>query len=396
MVERVTQAIVARFIKDHEHTEDLKVRARYGQLEGWASIVTNTVLCAVKLAIGISAGSVALIADAVHTFADSATSVVIIIGFRAASTPSDKEHPFGHGRMEAVASLVISVLLFVTGVELLKHSVMRAVRPSTPHATGLAIAIVCATILVKELLARFAFVLGRLIDSKALEADALHHRSDALSTVLVVATLLASRVGLYWLDGVGGIIVSFMILWCAYAVARDAIGPLLGEAPTPELLRDIGDAALRIDGVSGVHDIIVHNYGGTRLVSLHAEVSAEQTACDLHELAEAVEEALETKMGAHPVVHIDPICTAHPQYHRMWDVVQEIMDNDKRVYAFHDLRIVGRSDGHAKVIFDIVLTDDVDRQETHDVIHAFDERFRERFPDMKTVIKAEPRYTYTV
>ena len=122
MVERVTQAIVTRYIKDHDHTEDLKVRARYGQLEGWASIVTNTVLFAVKLAIGIAVGSVAVVADAVHTLADSATSIVIIIGFRAASTPSDKEHPFGHGRMEAVASLVISVLLFVSGVELLKHS----------------------------------------------------------------------------------------------------------------------------------------------------------------------------------------------------------------------------------------------------------------------------------
>jgi len=396
MVERLTQAFATRFIKNHDHTRDLKVRARYGQLEGWASIVVNTLLFAVKLVIGIAVGSVAVVADAVHTLADSATSVVIIIGFRAASAPSDKEHPFGHGRMEAVASLVISVLLFVSGIELFKHSALRVSKPSPTHATYIAIAVVTGTIVIKELLARFAFSLGRMIDSKALEADALHHRSDAVSTVLVVGAMLASRHGLYWVDGIGGVVVSVMILWCAYVVARDAINPLLGEAPTPELLRNIENAAHCIEGVKGVHDIIVHNYGGTRLVSLHVEVSAESSASELHELAELVEGALERELGAHPVVHIDPICTAHPEYQRMWDVVQDIMDDDRRVYAFHDLRIIGRSDGHAKVVFDIVLGNDVDRQETHDVIRTFDERLRERFPEMKTVIRAEPRYTYTV
>ncbi|MBT3376273.1 MAG: cation transporter [Lentisphaerae bacterium] len=396
MIERLTQTIVSRFIRDHEHTDDLKVRARYGQLEGWASIVTNTVLFAVKLVIGIQARSVALIADAAHTFADSATSVVIIIGFRVASTPSDREHPFGHGRMEAVASLVVSVLLFVGGVELLKHSVIQTMKPTVTSVSNAAVAIVSVTIVIKELLARFAFTLGRMIDSRALEADALHHRSDVLATALVVAALLASRAGLTWVDGAGGIVVSLMILWCAYAVARDAIGPLLGEAPTPELLRDIRSAALGIDGVQGVHDIIVHNYGGTRLVSLHAEVSAERSAAELHELAELVEGELEGKLGAHPVVHIDPICTAHPDYQRMWDVLQKIMDDDGRVHAFHDLRIIGRSDGQAKVVFDIVLDNDTDRQETHDVIHAFDEQVRQHFPGMKTIIRAEPRYTYTV
>lgn len=183
---KFTRWIVVKVIKNHQNINDLKVRARYGALEGWASIVINILLFVIKLLIGLSIKSVSLIADAVHTLADSATSVVVIIGFKMAKKPADKEHPFGHGRMESVATLIVSVLLFIAGAELLEKSIHSTARPQASTAPLGVILLIVGTIIIKELMSRFSYELGKIIDSQILKADALHHRSDVIATGLVV------------------------------------------------------------------------------------------------------------------------------------------------------------------------------------------------------------------
>jgi len=395
-MKKFTRWLVSKSIKDHRRVNDLNVRARYGNLEGWTSIVINLLLFAVKITIGLSIKSVALIADAVHTLADSVTSVVIIIGFKIAKKPSDKEHPFGHGRTESVATLIVSVLLFIAGFELMEESIRGILKPQDSTASLNVILIIAGTIVIKELMARFSYQLGDMIDSQTLKADALHHRTDVFATGLVVVALIASHFGFRGVDGIMGALVSLIIFYSAYAIAREAVNPLLGEAPSDETIMEIDRLAKTFDGVLGVHDIIYHKYGQTIIVSLHIEVSDKGSAFDLHALSETVEEAIGEKIGGVVIVHIDPINMDHPQYHAIEREIEEIVSIDQRVASFHDLRIIGCALEKCSAVFDIVLEKDADEQDRYDIVSAIRERVAEKFPGMKTAIRVDPSFVYSV
>lgn len=393
---KLTRWLVARWIDDHERINDPKVRADYGSLEGWISIVGNMALFVLKLAVGLWIHSVAVIADAIHTISDTATSIVVIIGFKVAKKPSDAEHPFGHGRMEFIAGLVVAILLFIAGTELLKGSIYAIIHPRITTASVPIILLMSGTIVAKELMARFAYVLGAIIDSQALKADALHHRTDAITTVLVVVALIAGRFGYGNVDGIMGAFVSLFIFYSAYVITKEAVNPLLGEAPSKESLRQIEQIALSHEGVSGVHDIICHKYGQTGIVSLHIEVSDKESPGHLHALSEDVEDAIVARMGGVATVHIDPINKEHPQYEAVTQAIQKIVDEEKHVASFHDLRIVGSQESKFKAIFDIVLTADADERTTYDITQSIQEELNLKFPKIKAVIKADPMYAYSV
>jgi cation diffusion facilitator family transporter len=395
-MKKFTQWIAAKTIKDHQNVNDLKVRSRYGALEGWASIVINLLLFVVKIVLGLSIRSVSLIADAVHTLADSGTSAVVIIGFKIARKPSDKEHPFGHGRMESIAALVVSVLLFMAGLELAEKSIHAIIKPRSSMAPVSVILVVLATLVVKELMSRFSYQLGDIIDSQALKADALHHRSDVIATGLVVVALITTRIGYNYVDGVMGIFVSLIIFYSAYSIAKEAINPLLGEAPSKETIKEIEKLAMTHEGVLGVHDIIFHKYGQTSVISLHIEVSDNESAFKLHALAEQVEDSITRKIPGMAVVHVDPINKDHPKYEQINRAIEDIISEDSRVSTFHDVRIVGCEASRCNVVFDIVLEQETDEQETYDIISSVSEKFKTKFPEMKTVIKAEPKYAYNI
>ena len=263
LMKTVTQLVVGLFIRDYRNISDVSVRSRYGSLGAWVSIAVNVLLFAVKGFLGIALNSVALIADAVHTLSDVGTSVVVLMGFRISQRPSDQEHPFGHGRAESIATLIVSILLIVAGVELMDSAVRRIFNPVVnAQEINLAVVIIVAgTIVVKELLARFAGQLGVMIDSDVLKADSLHHRSDAFSTVFVLLSIIFVRGGYVYLDGIAGVLVALIVVYTGYIVARKAVSPLLGERPSLELIKQIEDIALGVEGVEGVHDVIVHRYG---------------------------------------------------------------------------------------------------------------------------------------
>ncbi len=392
---KFTHWIVSKTIKDHERTGDLKVRARYGALEGWVSIVINLFLFVIKGALGLTTKSISLIADAIHTLSDTATSIIVIIGFRMARKPSDKEHPFGHGRMEAVATLIVAVLLVVAGVEFLEASARRLINPAPVNASWLVLGIIIATIIIKELLARFAQELGVMIDSKTLEADFLHHRSDVYATALVVVALISSRFGYTRIDGVAGILVSFIIMYSGYVIAKEAVSPLLGEAPSRELLRKIEKTARSFEGVYGVHDVIVHQYGQETLASLHIEVSGGEDPTKLHDLSEAVEQKVGEDIHGAVLVHVDPLNKDHERYEELESAVSKIVSEDDRISSHHDLRIVGCDRKACNVVFDIVLAEGVDEQEEYDVKTLLREKLKAAFPEMGMVIKSEPRFSYS-
>lgn len=392
---RLTQWIVSKCVRDYEKTDNLKVRARYGLLEGWSSIVVNLILFAVKGGIGVAIGSIALIADAVHTIGDCVTSAVVIVGFKICATPSDKEHPFGHGRMEAVAALIISVLLMVVGFEFFRSSFDRLIHPTHVEAGVLVAVLLVGTILLKEALTQFAKHLADMIQSKTLEADFWHHRSDVIATALVVVALIASDFGWYRLDGVGGVLVSIIVMYTGYGIARDAISPLLGAPPSREMLKQIETVAKGITGVMGVHDVIVHQYGPTNLVSLHIEVADDQPAFQLHEISEEVEAKVGGNVHGMVVVHIDPLSKNHKRYPEVSRAIGEIITGHEKIVSFHDLRIVGRRKG-ARVIFDIIVREDTDEMESYDIRQDVIAHLKQKFSDLDFVVRVEPRFAYQV
>ncbi len=394
-MKNLSHYIASKLIKNHEMINDPEVRSRYGVLEGWVSIIGNIVLFLIKLFIGIRINSTALLADAAHTLADSATSLIVIIGFIMMKKPSDKKHPFGHGKIEPVLTLIVSILLFVTGFEFLRISVNRLIHPVKTHADLYVILIITGTIVLKEIMARFSFSLGDLIDSDALKADALHHRSDVFATTLVIVALISSQYNYLYVDGAMGVLISFTIFYSAFFIAKTAINPLLGEAPPEKLLKEIKSTAMSIRYVTGVHDIIFHQYGQTIVVSLHIEVSGKMSAEVSHDISEAVERKISAKTGGVVVVHVDPINNDHPQYDEIIQLLKKIITNDERVDSFHDLRVIGSSEERCSVIFEISLSPDLEDPITDHIIDHITSEFKIKFPNMKIVIKTDPKYSYS-
>jgi cation diffusion facilitator family transporter len=366
-------------------------RARVGLLEGWVSVVTNSVLTVFKGWLGFLTGSVALLADAAHTFADSLTSVVVIVGFRMTRKPADREHPFGHGRVESVAGVVVAVLLGVTAFEMGRAGVERILEPQPVRAEWWVIAAVAATLLVKLWLGLFSRDLGRLIGSPALIADAWHHMSDVFATALVIVAFMGPRWGLVWIDGAMGVGVALMIAWAAIESMRGATGPLLGEPAPDDMYREIARRAREHDGVLGVHDILVHRYGGVSIVSLHVEVPHDESAMRLHELSQRIEEEIAKRFPGHAVVHVDPVNRGHPQYERVRGIVEEVIGGTAECASFHDLRLVGGRD-RFKVVFDFTARQGLDEKAVQECRGDVVSRLADRLPGVEVVVTAEPPY----
>lgn len=286
---------------------DITARARVGQMEGWVSVVINVLLAALKAGLGLLSGSVSLLADAVHTLSDSITSLVVIVGFRVARRPPDEEHPFGHGRVEHVASLIIGVLLAVTALELGHSAVERVLDPQPVDAPAWLILAVAATIIPKELLARFSSHLGQFIQSDTLEADAWHHRSDVLATALVVVSFAGAHLGLPWIDGVAGVGVALLLAWAAAHIVKEAVVPLLGSAPPAALRDQVAQLALSVEGVAGAHQISIQSFGTRYVVSLHVELRPDLDLPRAHEICRQVSSRLTERLTAQVTVHPDPV-----------------------------------------------------------------------------------------
>ncbi|NOZ86124.1 MAG: cation transporter [Deltaproteobacteria bacterium] len=320
-----------------------RTKHEVGIFAGWVSVGVNLLLFGLKIALGVMTGSIALVADAVHTLADSLTSLVLVMGSYIATRPPDVEHPFGHGRAETVSSLVIAVLLATAGVEFGKASLERVLNPASLHATWWIVAVVAGTAPIKEILARFSLRLGRDYNHQALEADGWHHRSDAIATLMVAGGMSAEILGFRGVDGWIGICVSLFIVKIAVDVGRRAIDSLLGTPPEEEEVDEIKNIAMSVPGVLGVHEITIHHYGDTRYVSLHLEVPPDMTAMNLHTMVHKVEDRISTGKTARAVVHIDPVNANHPRLGEVRDLVDKILDGSGGKYKLKKIGMLGSS-----------------------------------------------------
>jgi len=388
----ITRFLVRRFVRpEEEYDTRAESKAAYGLLEGYLSTLVNTLLFGVKLAFGLLTGSLALVADAVHTLADSVTSIIVIVMSYLSRRPADPEHPFGHGRAEAIATMAISLLLAVAGFEFARTSVERIVKPEPVDATWLAIGVVLATAGIKEWLSRFARDLAVVSANKALEADFWHHRSDVMATCIVAVGMIATRYGYLAVDGVAGIGVSLVMLWAAWSTGRQAIDSILGAAPSRQEVEEISRKAMEVEGVDGVHDIVIHSYGDTRFISLHIETSADASPQALHSIAEKTQKHIATGDHGSVVVHVDPIDRSHPLYDRICDFIEGFVSADPDLQSFHDLRLV-KEKQTLKVLLDIGVGPGCTH--TDEVRDRLAASIQAAFPQTRAEIEIEPQYAY--
>jgi cation diffusion facilitator family transporter len=294
-------------VRDYDQVEKHRVRAAYGYLEGWVSIVVNVLLFILKFTIGLFINSISLIADSFHTLADVLTSVIVVVGFWVSRRPADQEHPHGHGRFEIISTLAIAILLIVIGAEFFWSSVQRLIRPQPVTGTILVVVIILFSALVKEWLARFAIYLGKKIKASVLLADAWHHRSDAIASALVSVAIVAAMFGYVKIDSAFGILVSLLIAFTGYDLGRSAISFLMGEAPSEEILAKIERVARSVDGVRDTHKIMIHDYGNHQAISIHIQVDEEMTVHESHDIATKVQRKLAKSFeSVSTEVHIEP------------------------------------------------------------------------------------------
>ena len=273
---------------------------------GWISILVNILLFGFKYWAGISSGSVAIIADAWHTLSDSITSIIVVLSVWIASRPADEEHPFGHGRAEILATTIIGVILAVIAVEFFIESVQRLVRREAANYGTLAIVITAISVLAKEVLARYSIIVGKKAGSRSLKADAWHHRSDAISSVAILAGIFLNKY-IWWIDGAMGILVTLLILHAAYGILKDVFNAFLGEKPDKQILNKINDICTKhYESAVYPHHIHVHHYGAHTEMTLHIKLDKSLSLEGAHNITSMIEEDIRTELGIEATIHTEP------------------------------------------------------------------------------------------
>ena len=378
-------------IPNREQVEDGAVRRAWGALCGFVGIGLNILLFAGKLAAGTLSGSIAITADAFNNLSDAGSSVVTLLGFRLAGKKPDAGHPFGHGRLEYVSGLIVAGLILLMGAELAKSSVDKIFHPEAVTFSWLAAGILLASIGVKLYMYLYNRAVGKKIKSAAMSATAADSLSDTAATSAVLLAMVIGKLTDVQLDGWVGLVVALFILWSAVQAARDTISPLLGQAPDPMLVKEIESLVMAHDTVVGIHDLVVHDYGpGRCIISLHAEVPADEQVLELHDVIDNIEEELAQKLHCEAVIHMDPVVVGDPTVTALHQQVAALVKTIDPRITIHDFRMVpGQT--HTNLIFDAVIPFDerLTRQQVADRIRQM---VSEMEGDYRAVVKVENSY----
>ena len=350
--------LIRIFVKDHENTDDPRVRERYGKFAGVVGIVSNLILCIMKILIGLVSRSIAIIADGINNLADASSSIITLVGFKLASQPEDEDHPYGHARIEYLTGLFISIVIIVIGLQLLRTSIDKILHPDPLEFSCLTIIILVAAILIKLWQSLFNRSIGRKIRSVTLMATAADSRNDVISTSAVLISVIVGKITGIQIDGYMGCLVALFIIWSGIQLVRETTSPLLGEAPDQELVDSIAEIVKKEPGVLGIHDLMVHNYGpGKIFASMHIEVDADGDLMESHDMIDNIEKRIKDELHVEFVVHMDPVKTDDPLITKMKKIIADALLPLDGVDNIHDFRIVP-GPTHTNIIFDVVLVAD--------------------------------------
>lgn len=368
------------------------MRKKYGYLGGAVGTTINISLFIIKFIIGILVNSISITADAFNNLSDVGSSIVTIVGFKIADKPADKDHPFGHGRGEYIAGLIISFMVMLVGFEFLKNSFDRILHPSPLKFQTIPFVILLISILAKVWLGFFYKKLAKLISSSSLNATAFDSFSDVIITSCTVASLLISKFIKFPIDGYVGVIVSCFILFAGYNLIKDTISPLLGEAPPAELVENIISSCKSYPQIMGVHDLIIHSYGANKyMASIHVEIPANIPVMESHEIIDTAENEISKKLGILLVIHMDPVNIEDTEIQSTREEIDKILKLHPQILSIHDFRIVGK-DSKKNILFDMVISNTLSIKDEKDLLEELTADVQNKYPNYNLVIEVDRNY----
>lgn len=347
--------IIKLFIKDSDNVKSASVREAHGRFAGITGIVCNVFLFVCKLIAGVLFGSISVIADAVNNLSDALSSTITTICFRISNKPADEDHPYGHQRMEYIAALIVSFIILFIGYELVCSSVDEILHPGETVFSLLTVAVLCISVAVKLFMNRMFNYVAKKIDSTVLKANAQDSINDVVSTTAVLISVLVSAFTPLALDGIMGLAVSVFIILSGISLIKETLDPLLGTTPDLEFVKKIEGKILSYDGILGIHDLMVHNYGPDKVyASVHAEVPANEDVLTSHDIIDNIERDFLNEDNVNLVIHMDPIVTDDENVTELKNKVSEILTEISAKLSFHDFRVVF-GPTHTNLIFDVVV-----------------------------------------
>ena len=351
----LTSFLIRRFVRDRDNVKDGRVRYAYGRLAGIAGLTANILLFALKLLAGVLSGSLAIMADAFNNLSDAGSSIVTLVGFKLSSAPPDKEHPFGHGRVEYLSAMAVAVLIMIAGFELATSAVDKILHPTPTDISWLTVVILAASIAVKLWMALFYRKVGRTIDSETLKAACADSRNDVICTGVVLVSSVVGGITDVAIDGYVGAAVALFVIWSGFSIIREAVSPLLGQAPDAEMVEQIKKTVLSHEGIVGIHDLMIHSYGpGRCVISLHAEVPCREDMMRSHDRIDCVEKDLMREFNAIACIHMDPVDTEDERVETLRVLAETVAQDIDRRLSLHDFRVVF-GETHTNLIFDLVV-----------------------------------------
>ncbi|UCE40982.1 MAG: cation transporter [Candidatus Aminicenantes bacterium] len=395
-LDKTNKAIASQFIKNFDDVFNNHVRAKYGIFAGWISITAIVVLFIIKMGLGIRAGSISVVANAFHLLSHLANSVILLVSFRMATRPATAKTPYGHGRMEHVAPLIMSIFLFVSGIQIAEQSLHQVLQPHEVHYWNALPWILLATIIIKQWLAQFIKYLGKRVESHAILANAFHQTIEAVMSLTVIAGLVA---GHYFhkpeVDGYIGILVSLWLLYMGFSHGREAIVPLLGKAPSQEFIQKIREAAKSVDGVEDVHEIIVHDYGTMYTISLHLEIPEKFGPIEIHDITERCEAKLRVTFRGETIAHSDPLLELTPEIQAIEDRFKKVLEEFPEITGYHDFRVVAESKKMKIIVADIDTAEKLPESEFDRLAKKLNVKCIEKIPDIAYCsFYITPKYAY--
>lgn len=389
----MTNFLISKVVGENPNFEDNKIREKIGYLGGIVGIIVNILLFLVKLSIGILVSSIAVMADAFNNLSDAASSLITILGFKLANRPPDREHPYGHGRIEYISALIVAFMVMLVGVQFIKSSIERILDPKSVVFQLVPFLILLLSIAFKIYLSIFSKKLGDLIDSTSLKATAADALGDVFTTIVVLISLVSANFTSLPIDGYIGLLVAILIIFAGLSLIKETVSPLIGEAPDQELINNIKESVLAYKYITGVHDLVVHNYGpGRTMASIHAEFPSNIDVMEIHEVIDRAERELSDKLDLDLVIHMDPISMDTEEIIESRKEVESIIEDIPEIQSIHDFRIVGK-DKNKNLIFDIVIDgNNIPLSEDKRIRDELIGKINEIRPDYNCIITVDREY----
>ena len=390
----LSNLLIRKFIKNHTDTKNEKVRNSYGFLAGIVGLFTNIILFIIKFSVGLITSSISIMADAFNNLSDAASSLITIFGFKLSSMPADKEHPFGHGRIEYLSALIVAFMVMLVGIQFVKSSFQKIINPEPVTFELIPFILLLISIGLKVWLSRFNKFMGEKINSSALKATSVDALGDVFTSSCVALSFLAAKFTTIPIDGYIGMVVALFIVYSGFTLIKDTINPLLGEAPDPELVESIHQMVLSYDNILGTHDLIVHNYGpGKCMASIHAEIPSDISVVKIHEIIDKAEREISKDLNIYLVIHIDPICVIEGEVQEAYDEILRLVNEIAHIESIHDFRVVG--EGEVKnLIFDLVIDTSKKLEYSDDELkEKINSNIKKDHPSYNCIITLDKHYT---